>query len=503
MTPKTSTFSLDILVSEETLKDYPRAVLCDLTIMLPLRVCYLRMVCFFDGECPVSGTVIQNIIMDATNSLLSAFNVTMIPQSPDVGSEMHLSDTKIDPCLLSLQRNESDTILMPYSMPVVLENVTTGPVSYESKIGMISAYDIEPEDTRPGILGTFQTFGMDSICLILFCTVIIYALITLTYVLERERQTPDYTIKGRKVDDSFIPEFIFNFFVHQIPCFPGNMTVTKLILFCCLMTFTYFVTYFYCSMIKTDMVTVKAPHVIASYQDILDDPQVEPFIPHILDEYRTFKYAPSESIKGKIWQRIVKQGLDTHILEPSKGTGMALNVDTSITSTKGVIIAFNDALYAGKYLGLTRVKGTTLRFLIAFDPSEHPVVSAFVFNRLIPHDIFLRSHLILRRMFEANLRPKYQDMLGKAVAETFAEEWLGRGKNLSEVDSYVSERVLLPESVLVKPDIFYYKTLFVSLLGLYFLAFIVLLIEKCTFKKQDKEPLFVLSDRTILKKQRD
>ena len=323
------------------------------------------MNCIFDEECPAVSHVARNILRDTENTFYSAFNVTAIAKSPNIGSE-------IDPCLLSLQQNESDTIFSPYSMPVILENVTTGPVNYESMIGMVSAYKFESDDNRPGIFGTFHAFATDSICLILFCTIVMYVLIALMYVLERKRENPGYTINGRKVDDRFIPEFILNYFLKQTPCFPGDMTVMKFILFCCLMTFTYFVTFFYCSMIKTDMVTVKAPHVIASYQDILDDPQIELFIPHVLDEYLTFKSAPRESMKGKIWQRVVKQGLDTHILEPSKVTGMALNVDTSITSTRGVIIAFDIALYAGKYLGLTRVKETTLRFLIAFDPSEDP-----------------------------------------------------------------------------------------------------------------------------------
>ena len=454
------------------------------------------MSCIFDEECPDSVHVARNIFRDSTNTLFSAFNVTAIAKSPDVSSE-------IDPCLLSLQRNESDTIFLPYSMPVILENVTTGPVGYQSKIGMVSTYKFESDDNRPGIFATFDAFGMDSICLILFCTIVMYALLAFTYVLERKRKNPDYTINGQKVDDSFIPVFILTFFVKQIPCFPGDMTVMKFILFCCLMTFTYFVTFFYCCMIKTDMVTVKAPHVIASYQDILDDPQVELFISHLKDEYRTFKSAHPESLKGKIWQRIVKQGLDTHVLESGKGADTSVDVNALITSNKGVIIAFSQSLYLHRYLAMTPAKQYNLRFLFAFDPSEHPVISANMLNRLTRHDTFLQYHLLLRRMLEANLKVRLDDMLARAMAETYRDLMPDAAQELSQVDLFVSERVLLPESVLVKPDILYYKTLFMSLLGLYFLAFIVLLIERCTFKKPEKEPLSVLSDRTTSKKQRD
>ena len=47
------------------------------------------------------------------------------------------------------------------------------------------------------------------------------------------------------------------------------------------------------------MVTTKALHVVASYQDILDDPLVEPSIFHMFDEYYLFESDLSRTKLGR------------------------------------------------------------------------------------------------------------------------------------------------------------------------------------------------------------
>ena len=425
---------------------------------------------------------------EVLKSIFHVFNTTFIPKTDKIRSVWDDPQDKLDPCLKSLQQNESDAVFLPYSMPVILENITTGTVTYESKLGLISAYKCESHDFKPAILGTFGSFSLDVCVFILHFFLLLYGLLASVRMLEQKRS-------GSKTghEHSWIPELIFSFFVKQFHSSPGNASFSKAVITCCLLGFSFYVTYFYSSMIKTDMVTVKTPNVIASYQDIIDDPDVKPYIMHILDEYQSFKFAPPGSAKRKIWERIVKNGLDKYILE-SKNPENGMAADQDLASTKGVIIAFSNAIAAIKYLAMMRVKKTNLRILIAFDPSENAVMSAFVMNKLASKEILLPYEVRGRRMLQADLYTKMTDSVGKVVGITFGEQ-MSFGKDISNLESFVSERVLLPESVVVKPDILYFKKLFISLVGLYFLAFIVLLIEKYTFKKQEKEPLFVLSEQ--------
>ena len=448
--------------------------------MLPLRICYLKNECMLDEECRYQGGAkIKKGMNEVLKSIFYVFNATFIPKTDKIRSVWDDPQDKLDPCLKSLQRNESDIVFLPYSMPVILENTTIGAVTYESKLGLISAYTFESHDFKPAILGTFGSFSLDVCVFILHFLLFLYGLLASVRILEQKRSGSKTKVLHSL---SWIPELIFSFFVKQFHSSPGNASFSKAIITCCLLGFSFYVTYFYSSMIKTDMVTVKTPHVIASYQDIIDDPDVKPYIMHILDEYQSFKFAPAGSAKRKIWERIVKNGLDKYILE-SKNPENGMAADQDLASTKGVIIAYSNAIAAIKYLAMMRVKKTNLRILIAFDPSENAVMSAFVMNKLASKEILLPYEVRGRRMLQADLYTKMTDSVGKVVGITFGEQ-MSFGKDISNLESFVSERILLPESVVVKPDILYFKELFISLVGLYLLAFIVLLIERYIFKKQ-------------------
>ena len=276
--------------------------------MLPLRLCYLKIDCLFHEKCDLPSSPYK----DFTDLVVSGFNVSLDAKHSALKSFKNESE-EIDKCLLSLQRNESDIVLLPYTMPVTLSNIKTGPVFFSEKIAFASTYKVQDTDTKPGILDTFDAFGVDAVTLILNFFVILTVLICFNYILERKSPRRRMRIHGRRFNLRFVPWFIFRFFVKQFPSFPGNMTALKAILTCCLLLFSYYVTFFYSSMIKTDIVTVKAPYVIASYQDILDDPEVQPYMRDDFNIYISFKNATSGSLKRKIWERIVKLGVDKHV----------------------------------------------------------------------------------------------------------------------------------------------------------------------------------------------
>ena len=282
--------------------------------MLPLRLCYLKADCFFDKECNGNSYFVKK---DFTDTMLSGFNLSLVAKDSSLQSPTNDGDKGIDECLLSVERNESDVVLLPYTVPVIRNNIKIGPVIFSDKITILSTYKFQ-KVLSPRVFATFDAFDLDALALILNFLVIFAALISLTYILERKSPCRRVRIDGRRFKLRFVPWFIFRYFVKQYPSFPGNLTALKVLLTCCLLTFSYFVTFFYTSMIKTDMVTVKTPRVIASYQDILVDPSILPYIRHMLDEYISFKEAGAGSLKKKIWERIVKMGVKKLVFADSR-----------------------------------------------------------------------------------------------------------------------------------------------------------------------------------------
>ena len=218
--------------------------------------------------------------------------------------------------------------------------------------------------------------------------------------------------------------------------------------------------------IKIDIVTVKTPNAITSYQDILDDPQVQPFIVCVHDEYVSFKTASEESVKGRIWDRLWEKGLDTHIMEPRHtNTILAFADPTSpLMTTKEL---FSTPANVGKYLCGFWVKETNRRSLYVTDSSEMPVLSAFVMNSLTSKVVtdkykILRS-TILSKICCGNI---WQSIL---VFSCFS---------LISMSLRMNQRILLLDAQIIKPDTGYFMPLFVSHLVLRLVSFLLLPIRK-------------------------
>ena len=484
--------------------------------MSNLRVCYLRNECIFNEECRVPA--LRQIFKSVTDIVFSGFNVSFVPKEAKVKRDpsdddfannspfvlgVNSSNTTqpsvtaeedLDPCLVSLQNNESDVTYFSYSMPVMLSNIKTGPVARSERIAMVSSYKLDEDDSASeGILGTFQAFSIDACCLIAQFFIILFALFSLAYIFERRRTRPDFKIDGRRFNLRFIPWFIFCFFAKQIPSFPGDLNLTKAILICNLLTYSYFVTFFYSSMIKTDMVTVKTPKIIGSYQDLLDDPEIQLFITHLGDEYLSFKTAPEGSVKRRIWERVLSQGIDKHVVDTKKIDVVLSFADPNgpFLNGKASMFVFTYALEGGKYMGGLLAKGLSkrkedprnIRFLYVYDDSEKFVTTTCIMNALTPDEVAKKYVVRRRRLFEAGTPDKNSKKNGLIFADTYADELLGFGKDISDVDEYFSQRVVLPEAVIVKPNMTYFRALFALYLVLCFLAFVFLLIERWVAKE--------------------
>ena len=450
--------------------------------MLPLRLCYLIVNCVFNEHCNLPTSPYK----DLTDTMLSGFNVSLVAKSSSLYSPANDEGKEIDECLLSIQRNESDAVLLPYTMPLIMNNIKTGPVFFSDKIAIASTYKVENDNPNPGIFTTFDAFGLDALALIVNFFFLLGAIISFTFILEHRCTRPQFTINGRRFNLRFVPWFILSFFVKQFPSFPGNMTALKVLLTCCLLTFSYYVTFFYSAMIKTDMVTVKAPKVIASYQDIVDDPSIVPYIRHTFDEYVSFKQAPSGSLKRQIWDRIVKMGVNKLVYnDDTDASNSDDDIDTPFFNsrnpfmrTKAVIMAYGSMVDIVKYSSALHFKSLgNRRGLCVSDPTESAKLSASVVNRLTKEDISKNYERRMRRFFEGHFYHKFLENTGLQYAMLFAD-MTGLGKDISDAEEYANQRVVLPDPVLVKPNINYFIPLFILYLVLCVIQLILFLIER-------------------------
>ena len=446
-------------------------------MMLPLRLCYLKTHCILNEECNVpGGDELRRENTDLTYSILSGFNLSITANKIQANSGF--DEEQIDECLRSVQRNESDIIHTYYSMPVLRENITTGPVAWETKVGFVSTYEFEDHNNRPGILRTFHSFSLEVCCLIFLCLLTMFILVIIASVLKKRR-----VARKKRVDRA--AGLIFSYFVKQFYSWPGRISFSKRILNCCLLILSFSVTFSYISMIKTEMVTVKTPQVIASYQKILDDSQIEPFMDHIFDEYCLFRNALQGSLRNKIWNRMIRLGLDKHLANTIDN---AMEIKDKLMNRKAVFLGYGHLLYAGKYMGTLVAKKTTKRFLVSFDPSEQPVMSSYVLNSFMPKELSVKYSKKIRRYVESDVRKQFLDNIAKIGAK-IAKRIIEFDSDISDAESYFGERVLLPHPVVINPDLQYFSSFFILFLVLCVLEFVILVIEMIFHKKTTHQKL--------------
>ena len=104
-------------------------------------------------------------------------------------------------------------------------------------------------------------------------------------------------------------------------------------------------------------------------------------------------------------------------------------------------------------------------------------------NALTPEKLAKKYFVRRTRMVEAGIPNKAFDKAGVSFADTYADELLGFGKDISDVDEYFSQRVVLPEAVIVKPDITYFMPFFVLYLLFCFVSFLLLVIGRWVAKE--------------------
>jgi len=226
-----------------------------------------------------------------------------------------------DGCLGQLQRNETDVQIPMIDFPILSPGLVHGYVLTASTTTMVSSYNATPTESGTDVMDAVRSFEPSLWFLIAGMTAVVTILIYVTIEETQDlRRAPSslWAIRNQPKLESCPPQTIrtaTNILIgnivkqHSSYSYSGQMiTVSLLILL--FAVFSYFILFYFSSMIKTEMVVQKRPETISSYEELLQHEKVRPVWLGMLTDHWSFQQAPADSPKGRIWQRAQRIGMD-------------------------------------------------------------------------------------------------------------------------------------------------------------------------------------------------
>ena len=244
--------------------------------------------------------------------------------------------TEATECLDQLQSNTSDIILAALHFPVDDEytHVRQGIVVGEYNMEITSAYNATVgSEENVDIIDTFNSIGPELWVLILAFLAAIGGLIVVSVVLKTSSRKRSKRLfldrdgaleailsknrrKHRKKEISNLLWQTFDkIWMGMLnkdeslaqPQTRMNQPWSAAILRVSLCFFLIWLTFYFTSMVRTELVTVKSPEQINSYQDVLDKKGLLPEFIATATDHHVFMNAPKESNEGKIWTLVERQ----------------------------------------------------------------------------------------------------------------------------------------------------------------------------------------------------
>lgn len=247
-------------------------------------------------------------------------NLTLHFESKNAGiGEFNNETGMYDGCIGRLQRNQSDLIFSLLDYPINAENINQGDIGYSQAIQLFGLYypRTEGELSSVRVESCFKSFSHEVWFLCVSTALIVYLFLQIrrNMYLDFEREfrhilsskkkrskKRSLLRENRPVDISFV-----NMIAHMTRF--GSIEDTDgrfiKIIYITLSFFSLLVIHYFCSFIKTELVTVPAPETYESYQDLIDN-DVSLFFVEGFDHYKEFKFAPEKSAEKILWDRSIR-----------------------------------------------------------------------------------------------------------------------------------------------------------------------------------------------------
>lgn len=412
--------------------------------------------------------------------MFHGMNYTLIMESSK-GVIIDKSTMRYNGCIGSLQANESDTLLFPANLPIIAENISTATVYSYDKIGMLSAY--EKPDISVNSIGTHvldMVFGFSW----LSWSVLIGLLIVI-FAVQIQAMNP----KRKKKRKNFSSKFCLRSYRIIVGCALAQhssigsrvrKSFTSRLLYTCATLLTFYSCYFLTSMIKTDMVVIKPPVTIESYDELIESDR-RPLWLKVYDDYTYFQNAAGGSKEKRIWEKAEEKGINQSIVPVS----MAHLIPRAMAIGENTEVFMLNRLIGSKSLvhacAVSRTQGLKVNMypIFRFDASAKEILRGTFQNHLIPDMVSNVIHRNTQRIFQSQLMEassRFFD-LGNLITD--------REKMYSAIHECSCNIILIPTPEHKAVDLRHYLSLFVLVVCLIAVCHISLLYERKRLKKSE------------------
>ena len=261
-------------------------------------------------------------------------------------------DGNLTGCYRSIRDNESDISLVPREFPTIdYDKVDPYQVLMEYSIKIMSAYESKTEadySFNDFILTSMKSFDRQT-----WFAVLVMACAFFGLWMTKITLFPDNNhVSLRKR----IAEALWDTLLLFISQESSDYYTFLDRLLSVLMTLSFFfLSNIYFSLMSTDLVTVKKPTVINSYQDIMNRPNITPVFVEMIPDTKEFEdaYADDDgSIQAKFWEKYKDK---VKMVDPNADPTKMIGMLQEVLNTKSVLI-MNGVVIDGSRRMMCRVK---------------------------------------------------------------------------------------------------------------------------------------------------
>ena len=230
---------------------------------------------------------------------------------------------KYNGCYGLLQENISDLVLGPGTTPFHHHNITHGINIAEWPVKLLSSYNCSQEKSREDsvvsdCMDTFQTAFDGSLWALIAFFFVMFALLMKIHFKIQNDLNPQRKRASEAIANNL---WTVSTFVLQHDAMDDNQWIGKFISFL-LCVFVFLITIYFGNMMSTDLVTIKDPKVIRSYDEITETEGMRPIFYTDVDDFKFFNDSNELSSAKKLWKKVEKIGLKNCRIESNGKNSM-------------------------------------------------------------------------------------------------------------------------------------------------------------------------------------